>query len=78
MRSQRGARRGKLATDRSGGRDVRLMKPDRFLDVFIAETADRINFIARYAPLHFEVAKFLFELARALKSDGNGDLPRRA
>jgi hypothetical protein len=78
MRSLRGARRGKLATDRSSGRDARLMKPDRFLDVFIAETADRINFIARYAPRHFEAAKFLFELAKALKSDGSGDLPRRA
>jgi len=78
MRSQRGARRGKLAVVRSDGRDARLMRPDRYLDVFISETADRINFIARYAPLHFEAAKFLFDLAKALRSDGSGDLPRRA
>jgi len=40
--------------------------------------ADGINLIDRYADDHFEAAKFLFDLGRALRRDQDGSRPRRA
>ncbi len=74
-----GAGRGNRAADRGGGgREEGPMKPDRYRETFLAETASRINFIARIAACHFEAAKFLIDLAHGLASRGDRDPPRRA